>query len=249
MRMFRQSLTSVGSVATVALALALGLAWMQPTARGVTALSDNTFLNSIGINATGGTAPAVAADLSYMGIRWERYIVTNPATLSDFMTPYDLQVHQLDPNVKFDVCMQPGMGANQINLLCSAGEALNGAGCLLAFEGPSDVENDAIWYNGASGGGGGNWMAAAEYQRDMYAAVHSDPNLAGIPVFNLTDAGYETSNLGLQYLTIPAGAGTLMPDGTTYADYLNVHNYGATAAGYVNNTVWNAINVWPSPIY
>jgi hypothetical protein len=59
-------------------------------------------------------------------------------------------------------------------------------------------------------------------QRDLYRAVKSDPKLAGIPVFASSEAGgSEPNNCGLQFLTIPKGAGTLMPDGTIYADYAN----------------------------
>ena len=45
--------------------------------------------------------------------------------------------------------------------------------------------------------------------------------------------------MGLQFLTIPAGAGALFADGTQYADYANPHNYvSGTANGYVDNQAW-----------
>ena len=35
----------------------------------------------------------------------------------------------------------------------------------------------------------------------------------------------KVDNVGLQFLTIPAGAETLLPEGTRFADSANVHNY------------------------
>ena len=68
-------------------------------------------------------------------------------------------------------------------------------------------------------------MAVAKLQRDLYQAVKSDPVLAKYPVWSISEPGAERDNVGLQFLTIPPGAQTLMPDGTKYADYANVHNY------------------------
>jgi hypothetical protein len=49
--------------------------------------------------------------------------------------------------------------------------------------------------------------------------------LANYPVWSISESGAERDNVGLQFLTIPPGAQTLMPDGTRYADAANVHNY------------------------
>ncbi|HEX3680418.1 MAG TPA: hypothetical protein VHU90_11910, partial [Galbitalea sp.] len=89
---------------------------------------------------------------------------------------------------------------------------------------------------------GTTFVPVAHLQRDLYAAVKADSKLQGIPVFHASEAGgSEPDNVGLQFLTIPAGAGTTMPEGTKYADYANVHNYvsghGSTLDG---NTAWNA---------
>ena len=47
--------------------------------------------------------------------------------------------------------------------------------------------------------------------------------------------------MGLQFLTIPAGAGTLLSDGTRFADYANVHNYvSGVNGGYADNQAWQA---------
>ena len=55
--------------------------------------------------------------------------------------------------------------------------------------------------------------------------MKSDPVLAKYPVWSTSEPGAERDNVGLQFLTIPPGAQTLMPEGTKYADYANVHNY------------------------
>ncbi|HMD69221.1 MAG TPA: hypothetical protein VKF42_10120, partial [Chitinivibrionales bacterium] len=53
--------------------------------------------------------------------------------------------------------------------------------------------------------------------------------------------GSEPDNCGLQFLAIPAGAGTLMSDGTVYADYANTHNYVCGHSGkLVDNVCWSA---------
>jgi hypothetical protein len=61
-------------------------------------------------------------------------------------------------------------------------------------------------------------------------------------VFASSEAGgSEPDNVGLQFLTIPATANCLLPDGTVYADFANTHNYvcGHLSAP-VDNNAWNA---------
>jgi hypothetical protein len=71
--------------------------------------------------------------------------------------------------------------------------------------------------------------------------VKSDPELKRYPVFHVSEGGAETDNAGLQFLKIPPGAGTLLPDGTQFADYANSHNYvSGIRAGYVDNQAWQA---------
>jgi hypothetical protein len=62
------------------------------------------------------------------------------------------------------------------------------------------------------------------------------------PVWNITEGGAETDNVGLQFLAIPNGADTLMPDGTRYADYASCHNYMVHPgwAGLHDNQTWVA---------
>jgi hypothetical protein len=79
-------------------------------------------------------------------------------------------------------------------------------------------------------------------QRDLYRAVKSDPVLSNYPVWSISESGGERDNVGLQFLTIPPGVRTLMPEGTKYADYANVHNYiyHPHSPYPADNKVWNA---------
>ena len=111
----------------------------------------------------------------------------------------------------------------------------------MAFEGPNEPNNFPITYNGQSGGGTGSWAPVAQFQEALYRAVKSVPDLQKYPVFAVSEAGAETDNVGLQFLTIPTGAGATFPDGTRYADYANPHNYvSSTRKIYVDNQAWNA---------
>ena len=49
-------------------------------------------------------------------------------------------------------------------------------------------------------------------------------------------------NVGLQFLQIPKGAKTVMPEGTIYADYANCHNYAChpTLPPLIDNQAWYA---------
>ena len=118
--------------------------------------------------------------------------------------------------------------------LTAAARTLARAGALLAIEGPNEPNNFPITYNGRKGGGTPTyrlpgwtpgwllawlptevtWIPIAELQRDLYSAVKNDPELSQYPVFHVSEGGAETDNVGLQFLTIPADAGTLLPDGT-----------------------------------
>ena len=85
-------------------------------------------------------------------------------------------------------------------------------------------------------------MAVAKLQRDLYTAVKNDPLLKKYPVWSISEDGAEVDNVGLQFLTIPTGAGTLMPEGTQFADCANVHNYiyHPSSPGLADNKTWNA---------
>jgi hypothetical protein len=120
-------------------------------------------------------------------------------------------------------------------------EQLAAAGALLGVEGPNEPNNDPVTYEGVKSSHT-NSLPVARFQKALYMAVKSDPKLADIPVFASSEAGgSQPNNCGLQFLTIPRGAGTLMPDGTVFADYANTHNYVCDhLTNIIDNNAWGA---------
>lgn len=219
----------------VALVISIhGIGAMQPAQmlpQPVRAVSVNTFLNSIGINLhvdQGYDPNSYIAPLRYTGIREVRDGARHVES--------DIYIHE-KTGVRFDISDY----GNLHGLLASA-HALAAAGALLAVEGPNEPNNFPITYNGVRGGGrGGSWIPIAAFQRDLYAAVKSDPVLRHYPVFGPSETGAETDNVGLQFLVIPPGAHCLFPVGTRFADYANVHNYvSGNGRKYGPNQAWNA---------
>lgn len=126
----------------------------------------------------------------------------------------------------------------EIPLVISKAKALIASDALLAIEGMNEPNNFPLTYEGVTSSPT-NSVPIAHAQRDLYAQVKADPQLANYPVFHSSlAAGSEAQNLGMQFLTIPGGAGTLMPDGTKYADYANIHNYYWGHSSFVDNAVW-----------
>jgi hypothetical protein len=207
-------------------------------AAGTTAAKAGDFLNSIGVctHITQGKddPTRVAECLAYAGIHAIRDDGSrNPKTLDSYIS-----VHKASGA---KVVLLPING----NIVASLQEyeTLAAAGALLAAEGPNEPNNWHVSYQGATSSKETS-MPVALFQRDLYAAVKTDPKLAGIMVFHSSEAGgSQPDNCGLQFLTIPSGAGTLMPDGTKYADYANTHNYvcGHGLKGLTeDNIAWKA---------
>src|ERR1700739_4781763 len=87
--------------------------------------------------------------------------------------------------------------------------AVAAAGALLAAEGPNEPNNFPVTYGGNTSGYKSTFMPVALFQRDLYRTVKSDAKLQGIPIFQSSESGgSEPDNVGLQFLSIPAGAGT-----------------------------------------
>ena len=191
------------------------------------AVAANDFLNSIGVVTTfpdrGQPLARTIQMVRYCGFRWVRAGVeglsdTGPTTIQTF----------LDLHRETGVRLSWGLvsGGTDLKKLVETGKVLAEAGALLAFEGNNEPNNWGVTYRGEKGGGREpSWMAVAKLQRDLYQAVKGDPVLAKYPVWSISEPGAQRDNVGLQFLTIPTGAQTAMPDGTKYADYANVHNY------------------------
>jgi hypothetical protein len=202
----------------------------EPNRTGVVAVSNDTFLSSLGINthvSQGYNPGSYVLPLRYLGVRNIRDSRGNPSGL--------ILLHQ-QAGIRVDLL------ADQVDGVISVARTLARAGALLSIEGPNEPNNFTITYNGQKGGGtSGSWIPVAQLQKDLYSAVKSDPELKQFPVFHVSEGGAETDNVGLQFLTIPAGAGTLLPEGTQFADYANPHNYvSGNHIGYVDNQAWQA---------
>lgn len=187
----------------------------------VEAKSTSEFLNSLGVVSSvsrrGETVEGTIKCIEYTGIRWIRAGYEGGIPLEDLI--------QL--NEKTGVKYSYGLlsGGNDIPRLIEGAKRLAESGSLLAVEGPNEPNNWGIKYQGESGGAQKSWIPVANLQRDLYSAVKNEPLLAEIPVWSLSENGAQTDNAGLQFLTIPEGANTLMPPGTKYADFANCHNY------------------------
>jgi hypothetical protein len=209
--------------------LLVGLMLAPPPARAgeVPAAATSDFLDTIGVVTTfpdrGQPLDKTIEMLKYGGFRWVRAGIEGlsedgPTTIETF----------LDLHRATGVKLSWGLvsGGTDIDKLISSARVLADAGALLAIEGNNEPNNWGVTYQGEQGGGlEHSWLPVAKLHRDLYRAVKSDPVLAEYPVWSLSEPGAQTDNVGLQFLTIPPGAGTLMPDGTAYADYANVHNY------------------------
>jgi hypothetical protein len=197
---------------------------------GIVAASCDTFLSSLGVNThvdQGYDPNSYVQPLRYLGVRELRDSPRNLAGL--------IMLHA-QTGVRIDL-----LGSDVAGLTVAA-DTLAQAGALLAIEGPNEPNNFPVTYNGQQGGGAAqSWDAVARLQTDLYSAVKGNPDLQAYPVFHVSEGGAETQNLGLQFLTIPAGAGTLLAEGTRFADYANVHNYvSGVRGGYADNQAWQA---------
>jgi hypothetical protein len=209
-----------------------GMAIGDPT--GTTAVSIDAFLDSIGVCthvAQGVDDQAKSATaMTYAGLRNLRDD-GNPNTV-----PAWISMHQ---SAGVRVCV---LSNQDVGSTLTMAKQLDAAGALLAVEGPNEPNNFPVTYMGQTSSSMTTFVPVANFQRDLYAAVKAEPTLGGIPVFHSSEAGgSEPDNVGLQFLTIPADAGTTMPAGTKYADYANTHNYVCGHSHQlVDNVAWNA---------
>jgi hypothetical protein len=243
----RRSMTaSIRSVVSACFALAMVLPiWPRHSlAAPKVAVATNDFLNSIGVVTTfpdrGQPLARTIGMVRYCGFRWVRAGIEG---LSD-KGPTTIQTF-LDLHRETGVRLSWGLvsGGTDVKKLVETGKVLAEAGALLAFEGNNEPNNWNVTYQGEKGGGREpSWVAVAKLQRDLYQAVKRDPVLAKYPVWSISEPGAQRDNVGLQFLTIPPGAQTLMPDGTKYADYANVHNYiyHPHSPYLADNKTWNA---------
>jgi hypothetical protein len=217
---------------------------LEPAAEAATAIPATAFLNSLGIDSTfpdrGQPLPKTVEMIRFAGFRWVRggiegLTAHGPTTVQTY-----LDLHR-QTGVRFSWGL--GSGGTDLQKLIATAREMDRAGALLAFEGNNEPNNWGVTYQGKPGGGRApSWRTVAALQRDLDSAVHNDPALRKYPVWSVSENGAEVDNVGLQFLTIPKGAGTLMPEGTRYADCANVHNYvyHPGSPGLADNKTWNA---------
>ena len=203
-----------------------------------------TFLDSVGVVTTfpdrGQPIERTIDMVRHCGFRWVRGGIEGltdhgPTTLQTY-----LDLHRAT-GVRFDWGLVSG--GTDVSKLIATGKQLAAADALLAVEGNNEPNNWGVTYHGEVGGGKApSWLAVAKLQRDVYAAVKGDPALARYPVWSMSEVGAERDDVGLQFLTIPDGAKTLMPAGTRYADAANCHNYvyHPNAPKPADNKTWDA---------
>lgn len=220
------------------------LAVPPPTPAEATAIPAAAFLDSIGVVTTypdrGQPLDKTVEMVKYCGFRWVRGGIEGltekgPTTLQTY-----LDLHK-QTGVRFSWGLVSG--GSDLEKLLKTARPLAEAGALLAFEGNNEPNNWGVTYKGEKGGGKApSWLAVAKLQRDLYQAVKADPLLKGYPVWSASEVGAETDDVGLQFLKVPAGRRTLMPEGTAYADAANVHNYiyHPGSPGLTDNKTWNA---------
>jgi hypothetical protein len=213
--------------------------WAVANVAATTAISVGSFLSSIGVCVHvqhGENAAKMVGPLKYLGVRNVRDGADNNWDVSGLIF--------LHRRAGVRVVFGPGSGAKTDSLAktITACRKLALAGALLAVEGPNEPNNfGGVTYHGVNSEKTKNWLPVAEYQQALYRAVKRDPILKNYPVFNVSETGAEYNDVGLQFLKIPAGASALMPAGTVFADFANVHNYVCgLIKGPVDNQAYQA---------
>src|SRR5262245_1911117 len=206
--------------ATLAL---VGFGGVASAADATQAIRANDFLESLGAVThiiQGIDSPiSVQAGIRYLGIR----NIRDDGTTNRRLVGALCAIHSAT-GAKVD---ELPLGGDLTNTQAQW-EQLAACGALVAAEGPNEPNNFGFSYRAnrcSSTNGNGTFLPCAQFQAALYSMVHDDPKLAGIPVWGMTSVGAEPDNVGLQWLKIPNGSNASMPDGTTYADVANAHNY------------------------
>ena len=180
-----------------------------------TATTASAFLASIGVNTamdytdtTYANVTMVVQSLAYLGVSLVRDHI--PATDAASLAPY---LALAAAGIRFDFLFPGGALNLTANMQALNTFAKDAPGAIAAVEGPNEVNLWPVSYNGQGGLAG----AAAE-QKAIYAAVHADATLAGIPVYALTLGGGSASQ--------ERALGNL----SAYADYGNAHVYPDSGA-------------------
>ena len=129
----------------------------------------------------------VVADLHYLGITQIRDFLSDG---SNGGAPLSSDIYLAQQGIKFTTIVETSTTAGlnyALSLIDQVNEAVPGS--ITAVEGPNEINNFPLTFNGVSG-----LQGAIDLQKALYADVHSDPNLAGVPVDYFT--GYDAGSIG-----------------------------------------------------
>ena len=179
----------------------------------VNQLSTSSFLSGIGVDThiaytDGGYAnvPNIINDLNYLGVDQIRDGISNGVNGAAPLQSY-FSIAQAGNHFTFIAPASTSAGLSaQLGLIDQVQQAAPGS--VIAIEGPNEINNAPLTYNGVGG-----LQGALNLQAAIYSAVHADPVLAGVKVDYFT--GYA------------AGGIAVGPDpvATGLADYDNQHPY------------------------
>lgn len=167
----------------------------------VRAMSTSAFLDSIAVNihityTDGAYADArkVADDLVWLGV----HHVREGTPANNF--PFSTYLALAQRGIKFNLVVHGELddSLRQLDRLAAAAP-----GSIAAVEGYNEIDNFHMSYQGRTGE-----AAALDSQRALYAHVHGNKALAGVPVYDLT-------GFNLQHVATRAGS----------ADFANQHAY------------------------
>lgn len=164
-----------------------------------------SFLDTLGVNShdnyTDGTYADIDGtlrDLHFLGIHQLREAVPNPKG----GIPYNQFLQSLaklqQDGDEFDFLTECSANYNLVAVeLAEIDRIQKVKRCVLAVEGPNEVNNQPCTFGGATDPPGfGSHAAAEQFQTALYAAVHSDVHLKNVPVYFYTggNAGVDCTN-------------------------------------------------------
>ncbi len=192
-----------------------------------TAVPANDFLSSIGVNSSinsrGEYIEKTLDCMTYLGARWIRS--GYDGSVSDQKYLWE------KAGIKFSIMLGTRGGVLDPEWTLEGARQVAEMGALIALEGVNEPNNWTVKYidpedgKTKESGGSLSWKLLAQAHADFYELLKKDDVLKDYPVWSISEPGAEHDNVGMQYLTIPEGTNTLMPEGTRYADCANCHNY------------------------
>ena len=207
-----------------------------------TAVPANDFIASIGVNSSinsrGEYIEKTLDCMTYLGARWIR---------SGYGGTIDDQRYLWEKaGIRFSLVLGTQDGTLAPEWTIEGARQVARMGALIAREGVNEPNNWTVKYKDpdtgeiVESGGSLSWKALAQAHADFYRLAKEDDILKDYPVWSISEPGAEHDNVGMQFLTIPEGANTVMPEGTAYADCANCHNYIVHPGwpGVHNNQTW-----------